>query len=219
MKTPSVVGLVVAAVLLTIAIEETRISRLRNEKQKPAPAMADTGENLRSSDSVSETADNGPVRTKTRAELKPAAAETNREAADEPILRTVRKMWDNPAGKSMMNQGLKIAVAMMYEDFIEDLNLTKEEADYFKTLLGKEMADQQELGMKMMGASDEERKELVAEIEQRKTANDEDIRKFLNNDADYQRYRDHKDRLPERQQLDGIRSAMAGKDAPLDADM
>ena len=67
-------------------------------------------------------------------------------------------MWDNPAGKSMMNQGVKMAVAMMYQDFVDGLNLTKEEIDYFKNLLGKEMGDQQELGMKMLGATRKSKK-------------------------------------------------------------
>ena len=81
-----------------------------------------------------------------------AAAANESEEDDEALGKTVRKMWDNPAGKAMMNQGVKIAVAMMYEDFIESLELSKEETDYFKNLLGQGMADQQEIGMKMMNA-------------------------------------------------------------------
>ena len=73
-------------------------------------------------------------------------------------------MWDNPAGKSMMNQGVKMAVGMMYQDFIDGLDLTKEEGDYFKNLLGKEIGDQQELGMKMLGATAEEQKTLAEEF-------------------------------------------------------
>jgi hypothetical protein len=116
----------------------------------------------------------------------------------------------------MMNQGVKIAVAMMYEDYIEGLSLTKEESDYFKNLLGKEIADQQELGMKMMGG-DVDTKELQAEMDKRKTDNEAAIKAFLNDEEDFKNYTAYRDRLPERQQLEGIRAAMAAKNASLDA--
>jgi hypothetical protein len=116
-----------------------------------------------------------------------------------------------------MNQGVKMAVAMMYGDFIDGMDLTKEEAEYFKTLLGKEMADQQEIGMKMMGASAEERTQLAGEITKRAKENEEAIKAFLNNEEDYKKFETFKERLPERQQLDGIRSLMASQEVPLDA--
>lgn len=130
--------------------------------------------------------------------------------------KNIRKMWDSPAGKSMMGQGVKIAVAMMYEDYIETLDLSDEEAKHFRELLGGEIASQQEFGMKMMGATPEERKQLVEEMEERNRQNEEDIRTFLNNDEDFERFKDYKDRLPERQQLEGVRAAMVARDAEMD---
>lgn len=218
MKTPYAIGLVAASVLITIAIEETRIASLRSDlkpgenstsaRAAAAPAVA--------AKTTEETAP--PVKTKNRPEAKPAVPADQPEPDVESFAKTARKMWDNPAGKSMMNQGVKMAVAMMYEDFIGGLDLGKEETDYFKSLLGKEMADQQELGMKMLGASAEERKTLAEELTKRAAAANEDIKKFLNNDEDYRKYTEYKDRLPEHQQIDGIRSAMSAKGAPLDAE-
>jgi uncharacterized protein with von Willebrand factor type A (vWA) domain len=49
-------------------------------------------------------------------------------------------------------------------DFIDGLNLSKEEGEYFKNLLGKEMSDQQAIGMKLMGSAKEERKALGEEM-------------------------------------------------------
>ncbi len=126
------------------------------------------------------------------------------------MAKTMRRMLDNPAGKSMMNQGIKVAVAMMYQDFIEGLALTKEEADYFKNLLGEEMAQ--------MSADAGERQALLEDMAKRNLEHDEAIKTFLNNDEDYQSFSAYKSRLPERQQLDGIRATMAGKGAPLDAE-
>ena len=149
--------------------------------------------------------------------VKPATPEKGEEG-DEALGKTVRKMWDNPAGKAMMNQGVKVAVAMMYEDFIEGLDLTKEEKDYFKNLLGQTMADQQEIGMKMMNATPEERAALGKELEERKKANEDAIKAFLNSEEDSKRFTEYQSRLPERQQLAGIRATFGSKKATLDAD-
>ncbi len=216
MKTPYVVGLVVVSVLVTVAIEESRIANLRSEMRIAENAAAAPVVKLTPETPAAD--DDGPVRTKGRSELKPAAPAKTAEPEQESIVKSMRKMWDNPAGKSMMNQGVKMAVAMMYGDFIDGLQLSKEEADHFKTLLGREMGDQQELGMKMMSATAEERKTLAAELKQRALDNDAEIKKFLNNDEDYQAFTDYKKHLPERQQLDGIRSTMEAGGTPLDSE-
>jgi hypothetical protein len=218
MKTSYAAGLAVAAVLITVAIEESRIASLRagmksEEKSTAVPpktqAIASTGGDAGAA---------APVRTKNRTEPKPPAAADREASAEESFAKTARKMWENPAGKSMMNQGVKMAVAMMYQDFIDGLNLSKEESDYFKILLGKEMAGQQELGMKMLGATEEERKTLAAELTQRSADAEAEIRKFLNSEEDFKAYNDFKNHLPERQQLDGIRATMSGKGLTLDAE-
>lgn len=217
MKTPVVVGLVVVSVLITVAIEESRIAALRldvklAENAAVAPAAGNPAVTPASND-----ADAGPVRTKNRAELKPTIPANPAEPDQESLAKSMRKMWDNPAGKSMMNQGVKMAVGMMYGDFIDGLDLTKEEADYFKTLLGKEIGGQQELGMRMMSATPEERKELLEDLKKRGEDAEAEIKQFLNDDEDYKAYTDYKERLPERQQLDGIRATMESKGSPLDA--
>jgi hypothetical protein len=217
MKTPYAIGMVAASVLITVAIEESRIASLRPgiKREEKSAAAAKTPATAANGAAGENTP---PVRTKNRPEMKPAPLGKAAETDEESFAKTARKMWDNPAGKSMMNQGVKMAVAMMYQDFIDGLDLTKEEADYFKNLLGKEMAGQQEIGMKMLGATEEERKTLAEEITKRGKDNEEEIKKFLNSEEDYKKYNDYKNHLPERQQLDGIRSAMSGKGVPLDAE-
>lgn len=220
MKTSHAAALVVASVLITVAVEETRISSLRAKLEsasnsstpsvkaaKPAAPQAETG------------TDSAPVRTKSQerpetAKVEPKPADA--KAAEDELSSTVRKMWDNPAGKSMMNQGVKMAVAMMYQDFIDGMGFSKEETDYFKNLLGKEMTSQQELGMKLMNATPEERTALMEEQQKLIKQNEEDIKKFLNNEEDFNKYTDYKKHLPEHQQLDGIRATMSNKGVPLD---
>ena len=213
MRTPYALGLVAAAVIITVAIEESRISSLRTalktEEKTQAPGVVAAASTKSAEEIVS------PVKTKNRTEAAPSQAA---DAPDESFAKTARKMWDNPAGKSMMSQGAKMAVAMMYEDFVTGLHLGKEESDYFKNLLGKEIGDQQELGMKMLGATPEEQKSLTEELKKRGTDTEAEIKKFLNNDEDFKSYTDYKNHLPEHQQLDGIRTAMTTKGVPLDAE-
>lgn len=218
MKTLPTVGLVVAAVAITLAIEESRIAALRG-------AMADASVTRpgKSGDApgtgqaaTGKSTGPAPARGKAAERSAPEATSPGEGGSDESLGKTVRKMWENPAGKAMMNQGVKMAVAMMYEDFIGSLELSKEEEEYFKTLLGKDIADQQEIGLKMMNATPEERAELAKEIEARAKENKESIKAFLNSDEDFARFTGYQDRLPERQQLDGIRAAFAAKQTPLD---
>ncbi len=219
MKTPRALGMVILAVAATLAIEESRIAKLRDEVKTPLATAS--GKTVDPSAAVASADKPGkgettaaPTKTERQIKLKAAASAEGKE--DESFTKTVRKMWDNPAGKAMMNQGVKVAVAMMYEDYLEGLDLTKEEGDYLKNLLGKSISDQQELGMKFMGATPEERSALTAEIEKRRVENEESIKTFLNDDEDYQNYTNYRDRLPERQQLEGIRAVMNGKGASLD---
>jgi hypothetical protein len=218
MKTLPTAGLVAAAVAITFAIQETRIASLRRslaDVTGPAaarsPAPGKSGKAREASGTDAGTA--RPARAKTADRPAPPAADAE---VDESLGKTVRKMWENPASKAMMNQGVKMAVGMMYGDFVQSLGLTGEEQEYFKTLLGKGIADQQELGMKMMSATAEERLALGAEFEERKRESEEAIKAFLNSDEDHARFTAYQDRLPERQQLDGVRAAFAALETPLD---
>ena len=218
MKAPYAIGLAVIAVLATVAIEESRIFSLRQSvkttAETPIPSAPAKVSNLPAEEP------GPPVRTKSRSEAITAAASPAKEtdSPEESFAKTARKMWDNPAGKSMMSQGAKMAVAMMYQDYVDGLNLSKEEGDYFKTLLGKEIGDQQELGMKMLGATEEERKSLGEELKKRGSETEAEIKNFLNSEEDFKSFTDYKNHLPERQQLDGIRSTMSSKGVPLDAE-
>ena len=216
MKTPHALGLILLAVLATVAIEESRIAKLRSEIQPAATAVAGAA-SASATRSAGDPTPASPRPSKTERTPKPAAPPTDPGNEDGDFSKSVRRMWENPAGKAMMNQGVKIAVAMMYEDFINTLGLTPDETNYLKDLLGKEISDQQELGMKFMGATPEERTALQAEMEKRKADNEAEVKTFLNDEEDYKNYTAYKERLPERQQLEGIRAVMNGKNAPLDA--
>jgi hypothetical protein len=213
MKNTSAFALAAVAVALTLGVEEYRISGL--QKQVPSEVTVHakiTGATSPTTTNIGPEA-HGP--TKVLAE-RPAPKKDSDD--DESFNKSIRKMWDNPAGKSMMNQGAKVAVTMMYQDYIDTLNLSKEEADYFKNILTDEIASQQALGMKALGADKEEMAKIGTEITDAQKKTQEDIKKFLNSDEDYKKFNDYKERLPEHQQIDSIRSAFSSAGSPLDKD-
>lgn len=219
MKTSRVAGVAVMSVLITVAVEESRISSLRDSLAAARTQEISSPRAVAVTAPVTTAAEElvAPVSTKVQRELDPAdTTKKSAESAGESFAKSVRKMWDNPAGKSMMNQQAKMMATMTYQDFVDGLELSKEEGEYFKSLLGNEMAAQQEIGMKMMTATPEELTELAAELKKRSEETEEEIKKFLNNGEDYKAFTDYKNHLPERQQLDGIRGAMSGSGAPLD---
>jgi hypothetical protein len=218
MKPPQVLVLVALAVATTVAVEEYRISNLRErlgvtDVRNPANAASATPVAVIDAEEppLTPAIDPGPATTV----ITPAGIEA-------PILgksfaSNARKMLENPAAKSMMSQETKVSVALMYQDFIDGMKLSKEEGDYFRNLLAREVGDQQELGVKMMEASPEERKVLAEDSKKRSRETQQEIKKFLNNEDDYNAFIAYKNRIPERQQRDGIRTAMTTKGVPLDA--
>ena len=219
MKTSHTIGLVVIAILISVAIEEFRIAGMKKDLEAANGSVA-------ISKRIAADRSPAPGREESENRVRPPRHESlaeglspkDRDKDEEPSLaKTARKMWDSPAGRAMMNRGVKLAVGMMYDDYIEGLNLTKEESAYFKNLLGREISKQQELGMKMMSATSEERMAMAGDLEKLRQQSDEDIKTFLNNDEDYERYKAYKERLPEHQQLDGIRATMESKGEALDA--
>lgn len=213
MKSRYAIGLVVVLALVTLVV----VGSLKDARRKEGPPSGGM-EPIAGATQPAEGADSGPVRTKSRGELKPGSPAETESSGEETLAKTVRKMGGNPAGSSEIKRGVKTVVALMYKGLIKELNFSEEEADYFKTLAAKGFSEKQELGMKMWSASEEGRRALVEDMTQSEEANDEAIKEFLNSDEDFQRYADYKDRLPERQQIDGILAAMNSKEVPLDED-
>ncbi|RYD48971.1 MAG: hypothetical protein EOP85_02495, partial [Verrucomicrobiaceae bacterium] len=180
MKNSHALGLVVTSVLVTAGVQEFRMSSLRKSVEASqtavVPESTDDSPTI-PADGLLELQRPAPPRTKSSAE-RPTA--TPAGTPDESFATTARKMLDNPAGKSMLNQQAKMMVTMTYQDLIDGMGLSKEESDYFKELLGREAMDQQELGLKMLGGTPEEMKTLAEELEKRSAATQDEIKKFLN---------------------------------------
>lgn len=149
------------------------------------------------------------------AESRPPAGRPG-ESGDESLGQSLRRMSENPAGRAMMNQGIKAMSAMWFADLVDEFELTREEEDYFLRLVAGGMSSQQQVGMKIMTAeTDAEREALQAEVAEAQEATREAVRDFLNNDEDFAAYELYNRQLPERQQLEGLRNTMLEAGAPL----
>jgi hypothetical protein len=169
MKTHYAIGMAAASALLAVVIQESRISALSKrlsemENANPSSVTAVPSVASKPDASVAEKPKTRNLLTQSRVLSNGAAKNSeNPDGGDNAMLDGVKKMWDNPAGKAMMNQGLKTAASMMYQDFIDGLNLTKEESDYFMSLLVKGMSDQQAISMEMISGGDQ--KAMVEELQ------------------------------------------------------
>lgn len=216
MKNPAwwVAGLMFALVI----VQETRIQSLKNQGAGSEPAATPAGQRSPASSPAPEGGRPDPAspRLAERGSPEPPPAPADREASE--MGRTLRQMSENPVGQAMMSQGVKAMASVLYQDLIDEFALSDEEAGYFLDLQASMFARQQQLSMQMMGAGDAaERESIIGEIETMKDEHNEAVKTFLNHDEDFARYEAFEKRLPERQQLDGIRSSMEAAGAPLEA--
>jgi hypothetical protein len=209
---------VVGALLAVVGVQQSTIGKLREQivasgDQADPASTARAGMNQGTRVIPGKSADKRVARSDARdSESSPSP---DGPTSDAELGESLRKMVDNPAGRAMMNQGIKAMSSMWYADLIEDFGLDKKESDYFLSLVAGSMSAQQNIGMKMMSATAEEREALAEEISTAKKDSEDAIKEFLNNDEDYASYEAYQERLPERQQIDGLRAVMSEADAPL----
>jgi hypothetical protein len=127
-----------------------------------------------------------------------------------------RKVTGNPAAGAISNPTQRAMAAAHYADLIKQLDLTQSESEHLIALLAAGMADQQEFRAKLLAAGDAAaRNDFTQQLKRKTDQLEREIRDFLNDGDDYQSYQDYVARLPERQQLDGIRSSMKDAADPL----
>lgn len=204
----------IATAITIYFIQDSRISALRAEIEE----LKNTPEEVAPQKKMTHTESPSRITERSAAlseRLKNEDEETETSAMED-FGKAMRKMAENPAAKEMFKTGHIAAARMIYEPLLEKLNLSKEEEEYFLGVLAGEFADQQQMGMRMMGATTaEERRELAAEMEANKEKRKQEIAEFLNNDEDAAEFEKYQDRLPERQQMSGIKTAIAQTGTPL----
>ncbi|MDB4562379.1 hypothetical protein N9113_02050 [Akkermansiaceae bacterium] len=193
MKNSAIIIVLVAALLGVVIVEESRISSLKDELAANQNSPSEVPKVRAAPSSTPSTLGSRD----TSVAVRPKKGETeNAETPLEGFGKAMRKMADNPAAKAMFTQAHISTAESIYASLLEEFDLKGEERDYFLGLLSGELADQQQMGMKMMGAkTPEERKQAITD--------------FLNNKEDQEAFETYHDRLPEHQQLPGIKAAIA----------
>jgi len=131
---------------------------------------------------------------------------------------TFRQMMENPIGKAMINAEKKGKALAIYQNYLKELNLSEEEQEYFLGLVATDLGSEDATGMKLFSAKDdEERLQILDEMEADKKKFKEDVAKFLNNQEDYERVEHYEARKPEYEHLGSLRAAIAASGTPLDS--
>ncbi|MDB6119207.1 MAG: hypothetical protein JWO08_2988 [Verrucomicrobiaceae bacterium] len=129
----------------------------------------------------------------------------------------VRQKLNDPEVRDTLRKQQDVKIDMTYGSLFQKLSLNGEELDNFKGLLGDQLSNQTELSMKMVdpSLSGIERKSIQDQIASSKQRSEADIRKFLNNEDDYQTYQKWSNTQPERMMLQLGGSAFDSAGAPL----
>ncbi len=138
--------------------------------------------------------------------MAPMAGEpsTTTASATKPEGSALRKMLEAPGMKEMMKQQNLMQIDMLYGGLFGKFQLSPEEKENFKQLLGLRSSAQTEMGLKMMTANltAEQHKQIAADYAAAKKLNDADIRKFLGDEDDYKTFQKWEDTAPERMQFE-----------------
>ena len=207
--------ILVVALIAAVVIQESRIAKLRSslenhEKSELAYEQGSEAKRVSSESSSDEPA------SKTEREEKVASESNEEKTPAREFGKTMRKMAENPAAQAMFAHAHKASVLAMYGQLIDELDLSEEEKEYFVNLLAGDLADQQQLGMKLMGAqTDEERDALFAEMKESSDERKKAVKDFLNDDEDHEKFESYHERLAEYQQIPGIKAAMSAAGADL----
>lgn len=217
MKTNFWVTGLVTILVTAVVIQHTVIQSHRDRitALEEMLSTASTGENPPAGNRQTAVSPTGPDMTgKAANRLQPGAVPDDPDR--ESLGQSLRRMSDNPAGRAMMDQGIRAMSAVWFADLVDQFGLTREEEDYFLRLVAGGMSRQQQLGMKMITAeTDRERAALKVELEESRETSRNAIRDFLNDDDDFAAYEIYDKQLPERQQIEGLRNTMLEAGAPL----
>lgn len=202
-----------------VAIEEFRIAGLRDEIAGLKTSLAAAGDTASPDATASPTAtiDAAPspkILSKQERDARAAAARAKENASE--FGAAVRKIYENPAGRAMIREENRRRAESIYSRLIGEFDLSEEEADHFLDLLAPSVGEQDRVGMALFNAkSDEERMNLIDQMEADQQARREAIQTFLNDEEDFSKYEAYHARKSEYEQISSIRTVMEESGSPL----
>ncbi|MGC6567501.1 MAG: hypothetical protein ACON38_18045 [Akkermansiaceae bacterium] len=207
---PWILSLVLAVALAAVYSKQENTTRdLREEITRLEKAAS-------SSERRVSKASSGSTGSRSAASNRQNSTANAQSSADADLGESLRKIMENPIGKAMMSEEGRIKAARIYRGLIKEMDLTDEEEEYFTGLLSADVGAEDAVGLQLFNAkTDQERLAILEKVESDKEARREEIKKFLNNEEDYQRFRHYQDRRREYEQLSTIRSAISESGSPL----
>jgi len=219
MKPQHVIGLVVVAVLATVAIEETRISKMRAEIIRLQAIPRDERSDIKTI--VEETVDlNDPAQAPPEPEATPAIPEPSPEpeaAAPNPPSQTTGRVIpdDFPDPDDAAIKQLAIGP---YSDFSYEVGLDNRERAYLAELLNRRAAAMRETAAKWISASPSERSELEDTMILITVQSDDEIATFLGSERDTKAFAEYHAMQPEREKLSSMSVVLDQKGAALEVE-
>lgn len=203
-----------AWVLGTPAPDDPRIARLESDLKEARQTISQLRRDLANRPVASAPA-SGPTATASSSiPLEtPVAAPAQGGTAG-----ALREMMKNPAMRELLGQQQAAQIEIGYARLFEFLQLNSEEKAHFKKLLSERAKIEADLGLKLLDPSltPEQRQQALVDAEKNKTAFDQTIRGFLNNDADWNAFQNFEAIRPERTQYETMgRSLFAATGEPL----
>ncbi|MEP4077078.1 hypothetical protein [Haloferula sp.] len=197
--------------------EESRVSELKKQvgslEEKLESLEADAIRQQEKSAAVSEQLS----KAQRSRELKREAAKTESPAKGAELGETMRKVYENKAGQAMIKESNRQRASNIYGRLIDRLDLSPEEEEHFINLLAPALGEQDRVGMQLFGAkSDEERMQIIADMEKDQVDREEAIMTFLNNDEDFAEYERYHARKSEYEQIASINTVMEDLGSPME---
>jgi hypothetical protein len=163
------------------------------------------------------SAKSGRAAVKTESPTEGEAAKA--EQSPEEMIGALMKAFSESEAGQKMEQAENIKRAKrVFKPLLAEFNFSDEEEGHFLALAGAEAGSDDGLWGKLMFAKKEDRETVMQEWEDASAQRQREMESFLNSGEDWKRYQDYEARLPEYEQVNGLREAMEDAGHPLNED-
>ena len=216
---------VAIALAVMVVIGMGRISDLESEitdleEGKPAKSSGDARPSTqRPVGRVLPTNSQGPAksgREEAKTESPTEGEATKAEKSPEEMIGALMKAFsESEAGQKMAQAENVKRAKRVFKPLLAEFNFSEEEEEHFLIIAGAEAGSDDELWGKLMFAKKEDRETVMQEWEDASAQRQREMESFLNSGEDWKRYQEYEARLPEYEQMNGLREAMEESGHPL----
>ncbi|MBJ07060.1 MAG: hypothetical protein CMO40_08115 [Verrucomicrobiaceae bacterium] len=137
---------------------------------------------------------------------------------EQVVGQLIRALMQTEGGKRMALEESVENAEERFAPLLAEFALSDEERTHFLTLAGAELGSEDMLWMELLIAEGGDRESIMKKWEVDRKQRLEEIRNFLNNEEDWDRYLEYSDRIPEYEQMEGLREVMTEQGAPMSAE-